>query len=116
MNASGLGTSAGVIPTRLYHDPASGLPSALGYVGDPYAVFDYSPDELMRLITIVETFKCEELGMPLAACHAVNGIQITAEGYILMTASEMRAKSGTVGGTLNPQGQSTSIYLPLLSK
>lgn len=115
INSSGVPSETGFVPTLLYHDPESGFPEAVGYIGEVFAIFDYSRDELDRLVTILETFRCEDIGKPLEVCRQVNGIRISETGYKLMTASEMRSEAGGAPGLPNSAEQSSIVYLPFTS-
>ncbi|MCB9156270.1 MAG: hypothetical protein H6645_04040 [Caldilineaceae bacterium] len=112
VQSAALMTDTGFVPTILYHNPDSGFPEALGYMGEPYATFEYSAEELARLITVLESFRCEEVGMPLAPCRQVNGIRISSEGYALVNAAQMRFEAATGIDTQN-SGRDGAIYLPV---
>lgn len=112
VQAAALLTDTGFIPTLLYHNPEDGFPEAFGYVGEVYATFDYSAEELERLVTVLESFRCEEVGMPLKACRQVNGIRISETGYRMLTAVEMRLEaSADANDRLGAQAE--TIYLPV---
>ncbi len=109
-HAARMSGETSLTPTLLYHNPADGFPTALGYLGEAFAVFAYSPEELERLITVLEAFECETLGKPLEACNQVNGIQISQEGATFVTAAEMRIAIAMDSPTSEAQ---RTIYLPL---
>ena len=113
INPSAVMTETGFVPTLLYHDYYSGSPEAIGYMGEVFAVFDYSYSELDRLVSLLETFRCEEIGNPLEVCRQVNGIRISQLGFEFVTASEMRAEADA--GIDLPSTEDFQIYIPFMS-
>ncbi|MBV7336349.1 hypothetical protein KFU94_50580 [Chloroflexi bacterium TSY] len=115
ISSAGVLTETGFAPTLLYHDPYGGFPEALGYLGEVFAVFDYSHYELDRLVTILETYKCEDIGRALEACRQVNGIKISDLGHEFVTSFEMRSENTAVIDFPNTEKNDSNIFIPFIA-
>ncbi|MEM7134663.1 MAG: hypothetical protein AAF702_50845 [Chloroflexota bacterium] len=115
VRASALMTETGFVPTLLYNVPSSGFPDALGYIGTVYAVFDYSSSELDRLIAVLESFQCEDIGRPLEVCNQVNGIRVSQTGVEYVSASVMRSDAERSNSLPDGGENETRLYLPIAS-